>query len=279
MSSNKRTTVAKTNDLGSQLQHYIWSALYVEESLGYEFTMPLVTDFSDNSYNVVNYYDIIMNNTQLYTLFPYDNDYDNITKINEETMYDTINNAVDLFASSQTMIDIKQNFITYNISRIQQLVLNTYKKDLGEFPYSQWSHIVVHIDRTDNDMPDYNIDVEFNYYYNLLVSIIDSINIERKLVIHLVSNIEFKETIIFSRLINKYKETRNAEIVMKIHLNLDVLNTLYILIGGSYLIMSPTTLSYIAGWLTNGFVYYHPFWYNPLSSWIVSDVPAKQRIT
>ncbi len=56
-------------------------------------------------------------------------------------------------------------------------------------------------------------------------------------------------------------------------LNSDVLETISALIAADCLIMAKSSLSYVAGLLSKGSVYYEPFWHGPLSSWRVLPKP------
>ena len=54
-----------------------------------------------------------------------------------------------------------------------------------------------------------------------------------------------------------------------LHLNEDVKTTFIGLITSDVLVQSKSSFSYVAGLLSNGIVYYIPFWHPPLSSWII----------
>ena len=56
-------------------------------------------------------------------------------------------------------------------------------------------------------------------------------------------------------------------------LNSDVFSTISALIAADCLIMAKSSLSYVAGLLSKGSVYYEPFWHGPLSSWRVLPKP------
>lgn len=56
-------------------------------------------------------------------------------------------------------------------------------------------------------------------------------------------------------------------------LNSDVFSTISALIAADCLIMAKSSLSYVAGLLSKGSVYYEPFWHGPLSSWRVLRKP------
>lgn len=57
--------------------------------------------------------------------------------------------------------------------------------------------------------------------------------------------------------------------ICEFELNSDVFQTISGLIHADCLIMAKSSLSYVAGLLSRGTVYYEPFWHRPLSSWRV----------
>ena len=50
-------------------------------------------------------------------------------------------------------------------------------------------------------------------------------------------------------------------------LNLNLINTFHELVTSKILVMSKSSFSYSAGILSNGIVYYIPFWHKPLDHW------------
>jgi hypothetical protein len=51
------------------------------------------------------------------------------------------------------------------------------------------------------------------------------------------------------------------------HLNEKLENTMYDLVTSDILVMSKSSLSYVSGLLSDGVVYYLPFWHNKLNKW------------
>ena len=55
------------------------------------------------------------------------------------------------------------------------------------------------------------------------------------------------------------------------HLNEDICETFTGLVASDILVTSASSLSYIAAFLTEGIVYYQPFWHPPASKWIICE--------
>ena len=56
---------------------------------------------------------------------------------------------------------------------------------------------------------------------------------------------------------------------IEFHLNEFVLDTFNAMIFADVLAISKSSFSYVAGLLSNGIIYYKPFWHGPLSNWII----------
>lgn len=52
------------------------------------------------------------------------------------------------------------------------------------------------------------------------------------------------------------------------HLNDSIEDTFTGMVFADVLVVAPSSLSYVAGWLCEGFVYYIPFWHSPLPGWV-----------
>jgi hypothetical protein len=56
------------------------------------------------------------------------------------------------------------------------------------------------------------------------------------------------------------------------HLDEEIIDTFYGLVAADILVMSPSSFSYSAALLSDGIVYYKPFWHNRKSGWIIPSV-------
>jgi hypothetical protein len=60
---------------------------------------------------------------------------------------------------------------------------------------------------------------------------------------------------------------KNEDVVL--HLNEPIESTFYSMVTAQILVMSKSSLSYTAAMLSDGIVYYLPFWHKPASSWLI----------
>jgi hypothetical protein len=56
-----------------------------------------------------------------------------------------------------------------------------------------------------------------------------------------------------------------------LHINEDLFSTYTGLVAGNILVTSASSLSYSAALISNGIIYYLPFWHPPLNSWIICE--------
>jgi hypothetical protein len=66
-----------------------------------------------------------------------------------------------------------------------------------------------------------------------------------------------------------FERFRNEDTYIK--LNLDLRESFKELVAADILVTSASSFSYIAGYLTEGIVYYMPFWHKPLPNWIICN--------
>lgn len=67
--------------------------------------------------------------------------------------------------------------------------------------------------------------------------------------------------------IENFKDLENIDV--EFHLNEEITKTFTGLVAADILILSPSSFSYIAGLLSDGIVYYKPFWHNPKKEWVL----------
>ena len=56
-----------------------------------------------------------------------------------------------------------------------------------------------------------------------------------------------------------------------LHINEDLFSTYTGLVAGNILVTSASSLSYSAALISDGIIYYLPFWHPPLNNWIVCE--------
>ena len=67
--------------------------------------------------------------------------------------------------------------------------------------------------------------------------------------------------------ISQFKELENNDVVF--HLNEDIIETFIGMVAADKLIISPSSFSYVAALISDGEIYYKPFWHNPRKEWII----------
>ena len=55
---------------------------------------------------------------------------------------------------------------------------------------------------------------------------------------------------------------------VEFHLNEDICKTFIQLVGAEILVISPSSLSYVAGLISDGEIYYKSFWHKPCKNWV-----------
>ena len=55
------------------------------------------------------------------------------------------------------------------------------------------------------------------------------------------------------------------------HLNENIIDTFIGMVAANVLVISPSSFSYIAALISDGEIYYKPFWHNPRKNWIIND--------
>jgi hypothetical protein len=55
------------------------------------------------------------------------------------------------------------------------------------------------------------------------------------------------------------------------HLNENIIDTFIGMVAANVLVISPSSFSYIAALISDGEIYYKPFWHNPRKNWIVNN--------
>ena len=65
---------------------------------------------------------------------------------------------------------------------------------------------------------------------------------------------------------SNFKEFENEDTIL--YLDHDLIESFFGMVSADILIMSPSSLSYVAGLISDGEIYYKPFWHAPKKSWI-----------
>jgi hypothetical protein len=97
-----------------------------------------------------------------------------------------------------------------------------------------------------------------NYYLNIMNSIKQKYN-NKEIVFHIYSQ---------GNIID-FQELENNDVIF--YLNQNIIDTFIGMVSADILVISPSSFSYIAALISDGEIYYKPFWHNPRKNWIVSN--------
>ena len=208
-------------------------------------------------------YSEITNNEFVYRPFEkmehnYDNDPDFIIKkekfINLYDKYKLINEVENVLELGPRVYEIENNLDFC----LKLESLKNVKKFLhiGKTnPYdNNYLNVAVHIRKfNQGDNTDYSHDE--NYYLNVMNHIRNNYTSE-KLKFHIFSQGELEN----------FTNFKSDDIVF--HLNESIEDTFYGLVTANILVMSKSSFSYTAAMLSDGIIYYLPFWHPKASHWI-----------
>ena len=94
-----------------------------------------------------------------------------------------------------------------------------------------------------------------NSYYLHVMNVIRNNNVDKELLFHIYSQGNLSQFI----------DLANEDVVF--HLNQDISDTFVGMVAADSLVISPSSFSYVAALLSDGEVYYKPFWHNPKEHW------------
>lgn len=153
----------------------------------------------------------------------------------------TIDNDIDGYVTEEALAPIKECF--------------WQNKNRNVFNNNRLN-VVIHIRRPNNhDNRETGTNTPDDYYLTLIQKIRREHNEKNPLFhIHSQGNTEL------------FKIYENEDTIIKLDTDLRVSFTE--MVASDILIMSASSLSYIAGYLCEGIVYYMPFWHNPRKHWI-----------
>ena len=82
------------------------------------------------------------------------------------------------------------------------------------------------------------------------------------------NNKELKFHIYSQGNVNNFKILANKDVIF--HLDEDICKTFIELVGADILVTSPSSLSYVAALISDGEIYFKPFWHKPRSNWYIT---------
>ena len=151
-------------------------------------------------------------------------------------------NNIKLAASSQVLKKIKKIF--------------KENKDLDNFFDNNYFNISIHVRRPNSDDNRiYGTDVPIEIYINIINNL-RKIYFDKNLLFHIYSQ---------GHEMN-FTEFNSLDTVL--HLNESVEDTFIGMVAAKVLVVAPSSFSWVAGIISDGEVYYIPFWHTPLPHWI-----------
>jgi hypothetical protein len=227
--------------------------------------------FGSQYQNIISYYIYSKYNNLIFHYRPFDkmeHNYDNDKQF--------INKKEELINLKDNLINYDPNNYNYNI-KDGLCVYNYINKNINEYYQSEhmefikdcfWRNkdkiyfkndkinVAVHIRRPNKD--DNRIDGANtnNIYYLNIINIIRNIY-KTNLLFHIYSQGN----------ITNFDKFINNDVIL--HIDTDIENTFIGLVAADILVTSRSSFSYVAALLSNGIIYYNPFWHPPLNKWII----------
>jgi hypothetical protein len=96
-----------------------------------------------------------------------------------------------------------------------------------------------------------------NSYYLNIMNKIRNVNKDKDLLFHIYSQGNLQN----------FLDLNNTDVLF--HLNENIEDTFIGLVAANILVISPSSLSYVAGLISDGIIYYKPFWHSPRENWII----------
>ena len=98
-----------------------------------------------------------------------------------------------------------------------------------------------------------------NSYYLNIMNLIREKHKEKDILFHIYSQGN----------ISSFNDLSNNDV--KFYLNYDLIDTFKGLVSADILVISPSSLSYVAALISDGEIYYKKFWHNPKKDWIICN--------
>ena len=137
-------------------------------------------------------------------------------------------------------------------------IKNCFWKNKNKNFYNNNINIAVHIRREnieDRGLAGDRATTPNNYYLNIMNRIREK---HKNALFHIYSQGE---------LIN-FQELIKDDVIF--YLNHDIINTFIGMVSANILVISPSSFSYVAALISDGEIYYKPFWHKPRKSWIIN---------
>jgi hypothetical protein len=231
------TNKIRTDGFGAQYQCIIFTILFAE-LMGLEF---IYTPFGKMEHNYENDVDFILKKENLINLINHykhqkDIEQDKIIDYEIGYIYKVVEDNLDFCLSSESFKKVKELFYQNVSNKSNEKTLNIHirrpnKFDIGNYGYTDDGYFLTLIEDIKMNNPDL-----------------------KKIKIH--SQGELSDFTLFKNLDVEFSLNKTIE------------ETFIDLVTSDILVLSKSSFSYTAGLLSDGLVYYQPFWHKPVKNWI-----------
>jgi len=234
----------RRDGFGAQYQNIVFAILYAEFN-GYEYIHNCI-NIIEHNYNKDENFVKNMNN------------FINIKK-NYLNASDVKKGKILKYRSEQIYPDVENNIDNYtNNNPSFNKIKNCFWEDKNkDFYKNNKFNVAVHIRRTNQIDTSIENRIENDLYYLKVMQNIREKYNDKNLLFHIYSQGD----------ISKFECYINDDVVF--HLDEDLMDTFIGLVAAEALVTSKSSLSYTAAILSEGEIYYLPFWHKPKKDWII----------
>lgn len=246
------TSKPRTDGFGAQFQNIIVDILFTYNNTKYQYVFPDIKSFEHNYTRDSGFTERLIRYMNLRDYFP-NKGYNTLNYYKPTSTYRYVENNLTQLLKSQTMNTIKTNFYA----------------DKKTYFDTHYHNVAVHVRRLNSD--DSRLDgteTPDSYYIGIMKTIRDTHPVNGKpLMFHIYSQTRSAEdNENFMKLYNPGDDDDR----IKFYLDTDTLHTFHGMVFADTLVCSRSSFSYCAALLTNGVVYYNPFWHKPADFWRVA---------
>lgn len=245
------TNISLKDGFGSQFQHIV-SVILISFGNGWQFVYHPLTAMEHNYDNDPAFLEKIEELMNVRPFFPLKTDPSmqeiNMTVCNMSAKYAVDRNINALATES-------------NLNRIREMYWANKDRSAIYEKYKQYTNVAVHVRRPnshDNRLK--GSDTPDDFYLRAIQRVRDeNKDVDRPLLFHIYSQGDMERFACFS----------SDDIVL--HIDTDLCETFKDMVAADILVTSFSSMSYVAGFLNTGKIYFHPFWHKPRSCWVLLD--------
>jgi len=243
------TNIVSTDGFGAQYQKVIQTYLYCKmHGLSYTYT-----PFSNMEHNYTNDADFIKKKEDLINLY---NNMPLSTQIDNVVIMDYFKQVRSWYDGDNTRNNIDKACESEYMDFIKKCFWDNKERDLYK---NGKKNIAVHVRRSnphDLGQAGARITTPDEYYLYIMEHIRTKYNND-ELQFHIYSQGNEAD-------FNKYVR---EDVIL--HINEDIDTSFISMVGADILVTSPSSLSYVAALISDGEIYFKPFWHMPRNNWII----------